>query len=127
MTLEHVVFADDATHLQLSGVWPSDERLPEAGTSHRHVSRGGPTGRDLAWPPRVLTVRDDNDTETLAVRRQGGGDDRSWRGRFTTQLPLSPTTAWIEIAGVRLGCPTMAKGRRQSPRRSTRSSRYGRC
>ena len=61
-------------------------------------------------PPRDLIVRDDEDTSTPARRMHAGSDGRSWSGGFTTHVPLSSTTAWIEIDGVRLQLPENGQG-----------------
>ncbi len=48
-----------------------------------------------------LTVRDDRGTAQSA-HFSGGGGGREWKGRWTTDGPLSPTTSWLDIESTRL-------------------------
>ncbi len=103
-TLERVVFGDDRTELDLSGVTSSrQDRSAMAFRRNAMLRRTmGPAG--LAHG-RVLTVGDDRGTTTQAFAGHSGRSGRVWDAHFTTDAPLSPATAWIEIDGVRLELP----------------------
>ena len=59
----------------------------------------GPRGR----PRRPgLTVTDDRSATTDAYPGSGGIRPGGWRGRWRTRFPLSATTRWLELAGVRV-------------------------
>ncbi|MCU1600129.1 MAG: hypothetical protein JWO22_838 [Frankiales bacterium] len=48
-----------------------------------------------------LTVKDDRGV-TGSAHFSGVGGGTEWHGRWTTQGPLSPTTAWLDIEGTRV-------------------------
>jgi hypothetical protein len=104
MTLERIVFGDDATHLDLSGVGPSDQGRAMMPFRPPRMARGrmGPGGLPHG---SVLIVRDDQGTTASASFGRGGSGGREWHGQFTTDKPLSAGTAWIEIDGARLALP----------------------
>ena len=104
MTLERVVFGDDAAHLDLSGVGPPNQARATMPFRPRQMARGRMGLGGLAQG-RVLTVRDDQGTTASASFGRGGSGGREWHGRFTTDKPLSAGTAWIEIDGARLALP----------------------
>ncbi len=103
-TLERVVFADDATRFDLSGIGPSSQRLPPVFRKRMMLRGGLPHGQ-------VLTVSDDAGTTTSASSSGGGSSGRTWNAHFRTDAPLSAETAWIEIDGARINLPE----RRPSP------------
>jgi hypothetical protein len=101
--LERVLFADDATHLDLSGVapmgFPGNQRRrsglvrPAPGMMHQHPN------------PQTLVIGDDQGTTAtghVGSSRWGGG---SWDSTYRTDVPLSPDTQWIEVDGTRIELP----------------------
>jgi hypothetical protein len=100
MTLHRVLFADDGTQLDLSGI----ESGGASGAGHGiAVFRGMPHQRP---GPQVLSVQDDQGTTTSASPQGGwssGGNSTAWNATFVTDIPLSGATTWIAIDGVR--CP----------------------
>jgi hypothetical protein len=101
-TLERVLFADDATHLDFSGTDPSTWQ----GVNHR---RG--MGHNMAMGPRqhphpqTLAFGDDQGTTAtghVGSSRWGGG---SWEGSYRTDVPLFADTEWIEVDGTRIELP----------------------
>jgi hypothetical protein len=104
MTLERVVFGDDETEIELSGLASSDR-------GHSAVAfRGNPMSRMRMRQigpvfGRVLAVRDDQGTTASASGGRGGSSGREWHAQFTTDVPLSAASTWIEIDGVRIELP----------------------
>jgi hypothetical protein len=103
ITLERMVFADDATHLDLSGTGPSHHGR-SAGVSSQFVAgrSSGPSGLGHRQP---LTICDDRGTTATASPGHSSSSNRHWEAHFTTSVPLSTATEWIEIDGVRLQLP----------------------
>jgi hypothetical protein len=101
--LERVLFADDATHLDLSGTDPTGQRLNQR-------RRGGLAGRAHMGMhhqphPKTLLIRDDQGataTGNVGGSSWGGG---SWQSSYRTDVPLSPETQWIEVDGIRIELP----------------------
>jgi len=101
--LERVLFADDATHLDLSGTDP-------AGQMFNQRRRGGLVGPGpRAMPhkpqPQTLTVRDDQGTTVTGHQGTGSWGGGSWQSSYRTDVPLSPETRWIEVDGTRIELP----------------------
>lgn len=101
-TLGRVLFADDATQLDLSGVGPPGKR----GNPRRHgMVRSAPGGRPQPPHPQTLALADDQGTTATAHVGQASWSDQSWDAKYTSDVPLSPDTQWIEVDGSRLELP----------------------
>jgi hypothetical protein len=103
-TLDRVLFAEDATHLDLSGVRPPGQAAMSMGpVRHMRMMRGmGPGG---VQGVQTLAVVDDRGTTATTHPQGSHSSDRSWQATFVTDVPLSPDTRWIEIDGNRLELP----------------------
>jgi hypothetical protein len=102
-TLERVVFGDDQTELDLSGV--SSSERGHSRMAFRNPMLRRTMGRAGLAHGRVLTVGDDRGTTATASAGHWGSSGRVWEAHFTTDVALSAATAWIEIDGVRLELP----------------------
>lgn len=102
-TLERVLFADDATHLDLSGIGPPGQGGGRRRTAGMRMVRGvmGPVQPN----PQILTVSDDHGATATARPSGSSWSDRSWQSSYTTDVPLSPDATWIEIDGTRFDLP----------------------
>jgi len=102
-TLDRVLFAEEATHLDLSGIGPPGQASRSMGpVRHMRMMRGmgpGPFGA------QTLVVVDDEGTTATAHAHGAHSSDRSWQATFVTDVPLNPDTRWIEIDSHRLGLP----------------------
>jgi hypothetical protein len=103
-TLERVVFGEDQTAFDLSGVTSTRQGPSAMALRRNHMFRRtlGPPG---LVPGGALTVGDDRGTTTPATVGHSGSSGQTWHSHFTTDVPLSAATAWIEIDGVRLDLP----------------------
>jgi hypothetical protein len=101
--LERVLFADDATHLDLSGIDPSGQLLNQ----RRRGGRVGLAQRGMPHQPhsQALTIRDDQGTTATGHQAQGSWGGGSWQSSYRTDVPLSPETQWIEVDGTRIELP----------------------
>lgn len=101
-TLLRVLFSDDATRLDLSGVGPPGKR----GNPRRHSAmRSLPGGMAPHPHPQTLALADDQGTAATARVGQSSWGDGSWEATYTSDVPLSPDTQWIEVDGSRLELP----------------------
>jgi hypothetical protein len=107
LLLHQVIFADDASYLDLSGRVGSHP-MPTGGPPARRL----PPARTVAWAggPHMQSffVVDDQRTRATATCGRNSSTDRSWQGTFSTDRPLSPTTEWIAIDGHRVRLPPPA-------------------
>jgi hypothetical protein len=101
-TLEQVVFADDAAYLNLSGIMPPGAGGGGAFMGRITMVRGFGGGRP---PGHALSVSDDRGTVASATAGGWGSGGQVWNARFTTNVPLSADTRWLEIDGARLDLP----------------------
>jgi len=103
-TLDRVLFAEEATHLDLSGIAPRGQASRSMGpVRHMRMMRGmGPGGLPGA---QTLGVVDDQGTAASAHPHGSHASDRSWQATFVTDVPLNPETRWIEIDSHRLELP----------------------
>ena len=101
-TLLRVLFGDDAARLDLSGVGQPGKR----GNPRRHsVVRSLPGGMAPHPHPQTLALADDQGTTATAHAGQSSWSDGSWEATYTSDVPLSPDTQWIEVDGSRLDLP----------------------
>ncbi len=101
--IEKLLFADDGTHLDLSGTDPEEER----GNPRR---RGGFARRMHGSMPRhpypqTLSLVDDQGTTATAHSGSGNWGGGTWSTSYHTGVSLSPDTRWIEIDGIRIELP----------------------
>ncbi len=101
-TLGRVLFADDATRLDLSGVDPTGKR---GNPRRRGLVRPAPGGVPHHPHPQTLALADDQGTTTTAHVGQASWGGGSWEANYTSNVPLSPNTQWIEVDGARLELP----------------------
>jgi len=103
-TLDRVLFADDATHLDLSGVERAGQSRRSTGQlRHMRMMRG--MGPGMHRQGQTLAVADDRGTTATAQPHGSSSSDRSWQASFVTDVPLSSDTRWIEIDGHRFELP----------------------
>ena len=105
MTLRRIVFGEENTELELSGLESGNRPGPgrlRPGRFPMHMVQHGPIH------PGSMSVRDDRGTVATAHFGRGGSSGRSWDAHLTTDVPLSAATAWIEIDGARLDLPEPA-------------------
>jgi len=102
--LERVLFADDATHLDLSGTDPAG---PRGGPRRRRSGLVRPTPGAMPHQPHPPTValRDDQGTITTGRVGQSSWSGGSWESTYRTDVPLSTDTRWIEVDGTRIDLP----------------------
>jgi hypothetical protein len=105
MTVDRIIFADDATHLEMSGADDSHLRgAPMWLAANRGLMRMGPRGRGRA-ARLVLIVADDQGNSASASSAGGSSSGNRWRSRFTTDVALAASTAWIDLNGTRFELP----------------------
>jgi hypothetical protein len=102
-TLERVLFADDATHLDLSGTDPAGSR----GNPRRRGGRVRSVPGVMPHQPHPQTLALADDQGTTATGRVGASSwgGGSWESSYRTDVPLSPDTWWIELDGTRIELP----------------------
>jgi hypothetical protein len=102
-TVERVLFADDATHLDLSGTDPSGQwGNPRR---RRGLVRPAQGGMPHQPQPQTLALRDDQGTTATGLVGQSSWGGGSWESSYRTDVPLSPDTQWIEVDGSRVDLP----------------------
>jgi len=103
-TLERVLFADDTTRFDLSGLVAPAVR---GGTSRRMVSGLIMVGGMQPMHPHPQSIAVTDNFGTTATAHPGGAswNDQSWQSTYTSDVPLSADTAWIEIDEIRFALP----------------------
>jgi hypothetical protein len=101
--LEKLLFADDGTHLDMSGTDPED-----AMTNPRR--RGGFVRRAQGSMPRhpypqTIALKDDQGMTATAHSGSGSWGGDTWHTSYNTGVSLSSDTQWIEIDGTRIELP----------------------
>ena len=103
-TLHRVLFAEDTTHLDLSGIGaPGQASISMGPVHHMRMMRG--MGPGIRQGAQTLAVADDHGTAATAQPHGSSSSDRSWQATFVTNMPLHPDTCWIEIDGHRFELP----------------------
>jgi hypothetical protein len=106
-TLERVLFGHDSTRLDLSGVGPPGKR----GNPRRHSAMRSLPGGMASHPhPQTLALGDDQGTTATAYAGQSSWGGGSWEATYTSDMPLSPDTQWIEVDGFRVELPERQPG-----------------
>jgi hypothetical protein len=86
-----VIFTEDACHIAVR-----HEGRPSWMEPHRHLH--GAVGR----PRRPHLIVTDDQGNTTDARPSVGGTLERWQGHWITRFPLSATTRWLDLAGVRV-------------------------
>lgn len=106
-SLERVLFGHGSTRLDLSGVGPPGKR----GNPRRHgVMQPMPGGMASHPHPQTLALVDDQGTTATAHVGQSTWGGGSWEATYTSDVPLSPDTRWIEVDGSHLELPERQPG-----------------
>ena len=101
--LERVLFADDATHLDLRGTAPmGPQGSPFRG---RAAARSAPGVMHPHPHPQTLVIEDDQGTTATGHVGRSSWGGGSWESTYRTDAPLSPDARWIEIDGTRIELP----------------------
>jgi hypothetical protein len=79
--------------------WRSNAARTGGGHS-RMIGSGG--GGAFPWGATAPVIADDQGNRPTVSSGSGGGSDSQWDGELTLDTTLSPTTTWLEIAGVRV-------------------------
>jgi hypothetical protein len=101
LVIQRIVFADDRTHLDAIGVGAP----PGTGSGSMRAGWLHGSGHRRTAQSPALQFRDDEGVSASGSIGSWGSSGGSWQGSFTTDVPLSPATAWIEVDGVRLTLP----------------------
>jgi hypothetical protein len=104
LVIQRIVFADDSTHMDAVGVGAP----PGNGSGSMRAGWLLGSGRRPTAHSPALKFGDDQGVSASASIGSWGSNGGSWHGSFTTDVPLSPATAWIEVDGVRLALPAPA-------------------
>jgi hypothetical protein len=101
--LQRVLFADDATHLDLVGRVPTPPGLV---TRHNVGFAAPPGGSRPHQPfPQTLALGDDKGGTATGHPLGSGWGGTSWQARFVSDRPLSADANWIEVDGARIDLP----------------------
>lgn len=103
LVLKRLVFADETTHVELSGT--ASDRIGSA------LAQQGRPGH-----PAAITVLDDHGTTTSAAAHTWQTSDTGWGATFGTDKPLAASTAWLDIDGGRVELPPPDPPPRSTPR-----------
>jgi hypothetical protein len=95
LLLHRLVFADDTTHVELSGT--GRDRIGSA--------LGQPAGGGRL---PAVTVMDDQGRTASATGRTWHNADAGWSASFVTDKPLAASTSWLDIDGGRVDLPPQA-------------------
>jgi hypothetical protein len=102
-TLERLLFADDVSHLSLSGT--ASAATPRNVRGGLTMARAAPHGMANRPNPATLAVVDDQGTSTTARAGQASWGGGGWNATYATDKPLSADTQWVELDGIRLDLP----------------------
>jgi hypothetical protein len=104
-TLQRVRFADDATHLDLSGTMTMP--VPSGPMARRRMGLvHAPMGGRAQHPhPLTLALGDDRGTTATGHAGQSSWGGAYWEARYVSDAPLSPDTEWVEVDGSRIDLP----------------------
>lgn len=90
--------------------WRSDAA---SSRGHGRMAIFGGGGGAFPWGAAAPVIRDDQGNRPTVTSGGGSGNESQWDGELGLDATLSPTTAWLEVAGVRI-----ALDRRIAPSRT---------
>ncbi len=101
--LEKLLFADDGTHLDMSGTDPEDALAnPRRRGGFVRRAQGSMPHHPF---PQTIVLKDDQGTTATAHSGSGGWGGDTWQTSYHSGVSLSSDTRWIEIDGTRIDLP----------------------